>query len=74
MWTDKPGIPTVADLGDVDLTGIADGDILVWDDGTLVPAGPTTVLPAPVAWQDTPTAETLRDALVTLGLMEPDGS
>jgi hypothetical protein len=28
----------------------------------------------PVEWQETPTVETLRDALVELGLMEPDGS
>jgi len=52
------GAVALADLTDVDLTGLADGDVIVWDagSGTWIPATatpPDTTLWVPVMTEDT---------------------
>ena len=59
-------LPRDPSLLGLDPDSYDDGQVPVKDDAT----GEFVAL-TPVAYQDTPTVETLRDALVTLGLMEP---
>lgn len=71
MWTDKPGTAsgTLDGLDDVDVSGVSNGQVIVYDDGVWVPGSAQGFVP--VDYQDTPTVDSLRDALVDLGLMAP---